>query len=542
MTDANSERLKILLVEDDVSYAFLIEEYLKDSTDTEFVITHVTSLHQAMATLEKDDHQLVLLDLGLPDSFGMDTLISVRKKYQDIPVVVLTGNDDEATGRMALREGAQDYLIKTDPGISYLDRSLKYAIERMYAEKERRLAEDLKNRLDAQKAVTQELERLNMMKDEFIETVTHELRTPLTVLNSSIESLIDGTLGSVNEGQQAFLEMMGRNIHRLVRFSTNVLTLSKFDSTAFSKELQPFQLDTTLSSELEMMQAKAEQQGHHLSFNELKPVHAFGDADGMCQIVTNLVNNAIMHTPEGTKIKVSSMFLDEHTVRICVEDDGVGIDEEKLEMIFERFSQVDREPGPGYKGIGLGLAVCKGLVAMMGGQISVESAKGTGTRFLVDLPTTLLKRGMGFGNVAEFMGVITLDQIRQAVHQQKEIGEGSPIGEICISMGFLSSEARDRVLQVQSDIFSTPHPLYGVNKNESLLGSLGVRLGYIDEEQLHEALRLQQERSEAGESCKLGDVLVDKEYLLPSALDSLVAMQGELAISAREIKMAAANK
>lgn len=132
--------MKILLVEDDAGDAFLIREMLLDQKgiETDFSLEHVASLAAAWEYLDKGKPDAVLLDLGLPDSWGMDTLRELVRKSPDVPIVVLTGLSDEAAGLEALHEGAQDYLVKGQAEAGLLKRSIRYAIERERAEGELR--------------------------------------------------------------------------------------------------------------------------------------------------------------------------------------------------------------------------------------------------------------------------------------------------------------------------------------------------------------------------------------------------------------------
>ena len=127
--------IRALVIEDNPADAMLLEDILRRILDARFEITHVETLADALASLSVASYDIVLLDLGLPDSQGPETITALRKSQPGIPIVVLTGLDDEAMGISAVQLGAQDYLVKGNFAPSLLRRSIRYAIERKRAEK-----------------------------------------------------------------------------------------------------------------------------------------------------------------------------------------------------------------------------------------------------------------------------------------------------------------------------------------------------------------------------------------------------------------------
>ena len=125
-----SEIVRVLLVEDNLGDARLIYEGLEEALPGQFQLTHVKRLSEALEYLWKETCNVVLLDLGLPDSHGIDTLVLTRAQAPNVPIVVLTGFQDESLGAQALKEGSQDYLVKGQVDSKLLARSLHYAIAR----------------------------------------------------------------------------------------------------------------------------------------------------------------------------------------------------------------------------------------------------------------------------------------------------------------------------------------------------------------------------------------------------------------------------
>lgn len=144
----DSEIIKALLVEDNPGDARLLWETLKEATATRVNLMHVRRFSQALERLREETYDVILLDLGLPDSHGLNAIVQTREQAPEVAIVVLTGLEDEAIVLEALRQGAQDYLAKTQIDPHLLVRSMRYAMERKRAEEQiRRLNEELEQRV-----------------------------------------------------------------------------------------------------------------------------------------------------------------------------------------------------------------------------------------------------------------------------------------------------------------------------------------------------------------------------------------------------------
>jgi PAS domain S-box-containing protein len=251
---------------------------------------------------------------------------------------------------------------------------------------ERKKAEETLRKLEAEKLVVKELKELDRMKNEFVETITHELRTPMTPLRSTLEMFLDGTLGDITPQQKEYVEMMSRNVERLSRFATDILSLSRLDSGAYALRPQEMSVFSVVRPAIELLKKRAEKKNISLSLVVRTEIFAFADPDAVSEVVTNLVNNAIVHCPEGTQVVISSRMVDENFIEVSVADNGLGIPEGMIDKIFDRFFQAKRTRGPGYKGAGVGLTISRALVEKMGGKISVESEPGKGSLFRFTLP------------------------------------------------------------------------------------------------------------------------------------------------------------
>jgi|GEM_PF-5159711 len=391
---------------------------------------------------------------------------------------------------------------------------------------ERRRVEELNRLLEAEKMVSDKMRELDHLKNGFVQTVTHELRTPVTILRSAIDQLVGGSLGEFSAAQKEFMEMMQRNISRLTRFATDVLALSSLDTGIYAINARPINIAETLKPELELIRAKAESRNISIHYEDSSKIYAFADADAVCQIIINLVNNAIMHNPEGTKVQILSHYVDNNYIEIEVKDDGKGIPEEEFDRIFDRFYQVSRKSGAGYKGIGLGLSVCKELVERMGGKIWVEKGLRKGVSFKFYLPTILLKEGVVFGRLAVAMGYLRSEQVSEIGKMQMSGAEQERIGDLFVKMGYLEEKERDEILAVQKELLSKPHPGHSEQVlGDSLIGLMSLKGGYINKDQLSGCLRYQQQQAEGGRRIKLGEAMCEMGLIKPEILTRLLSMQ-----------------
>jgi signal transduction histidine kinase len=228
------------------------------------------------------------------------------------------------------------------------------------------------------------LQELDRMKDRFVSTVSHELRTPLTSMIGYLELTLDEEAGELNEEQKQFLGIVSRNCTRLNRLIDDILFMSRVDAGRLSLDPGWVALPVVAWTAVESAQAAADRKGVRIRFSangERAPLWA--DATRLGQMFDNLISNAIKFTPEGGDVDVQ-VAKREEILHVEVADNGVGIPEDEVGRLFERFFRAST--GSTVQGTGLGLSIVKSIVDVHGGTISVESELGVGTRFLVDLP------------------------------------------------------------------------------------------------------------------------------------------------------------
>jgi PAS domain S-box-containing protein len=225
---------------------------------------------------------------------------------------------------------------------------------------------------------------IEQLKSEFVSTVSHELRTPLTSIRGALGLLSSGLLGPIAEKGQRMLEIAVSNTDRLVRLINDILDLERMESGKVELVRGPVDANAVMVQALEGVQSMADQAGVRLVIVPATGA-LWGDSDRIIQTLTNLLGNAIKFSPPDTTVTLSGAAREADFV-FSVADQGRGVPEQKLETIFERFSQVDASDSRDKGGSGLGLAICQSIVHAHGGRIWAEKNDPAGSRFQFTIP------------------------------------------------------------------------------------------------------------------------------------------------------------
>lgn len=228
---------------------------------------------------------------------------------------------------------------------------------------------------------------LEKSRREFIATVSHELGTPLTGIKGAAETIINNT-DMPNDVKSHFLGMIIGESDRMTRLVKDLLVLSRLDNNRMMWKLSEFSLISLLQKCCDLLTPEAQSLGHKISLNieENITANVLADKERVEQIFINITQNALKYTPENGDIKVSLRKKDEESFEIKVSDNGMGIPNDDLPHIFERFYRVDKARSSDRGGTGLGLAIAKEIVLGHGGDISIDSKLGDGTTVTVILP------------------------------------------------------------------------------------------------------------------------------------------------------------
>jgi signal transduction histidine kinase len=235
---------------------------------------------------------------------------------------------------------------------------------------------------------------LERAKTAFVSDVSHELRTPLTTIQSAV-GLLERARERLDPLEHRALELADGELKRIRGMVEELLTLAQMDSWQYQLEVGPTDLGRIVQTAIESVKSKAERFGIEIRFDDADEHRCVCDAQKLYQVFLNLLDNAIKYSEAGARVDIT---IEESVSSLTVEvrDTGVGIPEEELGQLFERFYRVDKDRSRTTGGSGLGLAISKQIVEMHGGDISVESEVGVGSTFKVRIPKTPLSRSASY--------------------------------------------------------------------------------------------------------------------------------------------------
>jgi signal transduction histidine kinase len=228
-----------------------------------------------------------------------------------------------------------------------------------------------------------ELEKMTFLKDEFFTIISHELRTPLTIIYSSIQLAYHIYNKDITSSIHRTLTRINQNCSRLLKLTNNILDISKAEAGFLTNNPVSFDIVYTTEFIVTSVNFYAKSKEIDLIFDTNEEEAAvFLDKDKYEKILLNLLSNAVKFTSVGKQILVT-LIIEEDTLKLSIKDEGVGIPENKLESIFDRFAQVNNSLTRRAEGTGLGLSLVKKLVELMGGNIKVESVEEEGSEFIL---------------------------------------------------------------------------------------------------------------------------------------------------------------
>lgn len=363
---ASKPPVRLLLVEDNPDDADILTAMLDEATSGGFSVTNAESLAECLSLLQAPGRggsfDLVLLDLSLPDSVGLETLRQVLSAAGRVPVVLLTGMDDEALGVEALYAGAQDYLVKGRIEVTGIMRAIRYAIER---------------------------KRIEEYKDDLLSLISHELRTPMHQIVGNATLLKSELVGPLNDRQRHHLDLLLAGAERMGELIEELLDNALIRSGRVELSPTPVEYADVVGEAVGLIRNRAEMAGVGLDVRIEGSISLRIDARRMVQVLSNLLTNAIKFTPRGGQISIRARQ-EPGGLLTEVIDTGVGLQPEVAARVFDRFYQADMTASRPAGGIGLGLAMSKAVVEAHGGTIGVESQPGSGSTFWFLLPSERL--------------------------------------------------------------------------------------------------------------------------------------------------------
>lgn len=381
--------------------------YIEDNLDNQRLVQRILDARGYQILVAKDGPSglaaaresmpaLILVDINIPGLDGYETTTRLRSlpHLRDVPIIALTADSRLGVRERSLVAGCAGYITKPidprrlheqiqefiDGKRELVPSAVETSILREYNDK---LVERLERQVRDLSAANAELQELDRLKSNFLATLSHELRTPLTSILGYLELFERQTLGPLTDVQNQAIAVIARNSRSLSRLLNNLLYLQEIRSTQTRRV--PLDLSDVVQHAIIELQPSAQEAGVDLQATIAPAVMFSGDMTALFNAIRNLIDNAIKFNVRGGSARVT-LSHDGSRVLLKVEDTGIGIPAEALEKIFIPFYQVDDSLARSYTGAGLGLAITKYVAESFGGHVTVRSALGVGSTFMLILP------------------------------------------------------------------------------------------------------------------------------------------------------------
>ncbi|MFZ2197695.1 MAG: ATP-binding protein [Thermodesulfovibrionales bacterium] len=360
------EHIKVLLVEDNPEDAELVQRSMRKIRSASLKVQWSPNLSSALEKLASEPFDVVVTDLGLPESKGIKSFLTLHAYYPDIPIIVLTGLSDEELAVQTVRSGAQDYLVKGDISGDLLLKSLRHSIERQ------RLMTEIENKL-------REIRRLERERNNILSTYAHDISNIVTPTAWAIKMILSGKIQNMKEHLVTILDSLDTAVDLLTDFEQFAL----FENSVFRAEKDVFNIEAEVLKQIEETRLVAELKNIKVesSLPEKPLPVVLADKKMLPRVFANLLNNAIKYTDPGGTVSLSVQSTGKE-ILFQIQDSGIGIPETHTPFIFDAFYRVSKD----HKGSGLGLSIVKTIVEAHGGKIWVKSETDKGSIFSFTLP------------------------------------------------------------------------------------------------------------------------------------------------------------
>ena len=480
------DKVNILVVDDEPKNLLVLESVLDDPG---YRLIRAGSGQEALLALMADEFAVLVLDVRMPDMTGFELarLIKQRKKTARVPIIFLTAyfNEDQHVLE-GYDHGAVDYLHKplnvavlrskvaVFAELHRKNRALEIVNQALLKEvAERRLAEErlsdvnasldrrVTERTDALQASEAKLRDINQRKDEFLATLAHELRNPLAPVRSAVQLLLRKDLEAPKLVWA--LQMIERQVTAMSRMIDDLMNVSRINQGKLELRREQVRIRTILEDAIESARPLIDENQHHILLNfAAQDLMLNADAARLTQAFTNLLNNAAKYMESGGGITIDVQASHDAVV-VNVRDTGIGIAHDRLESIFELFSQEATALSRSRGGLGIGLSLTRQLVEMHSGSVVARSAGlGHGSEFEVKLPLAMQSAPTFTANtdvLAHDEPQTSLSQLRILVADDNEDASAA-FAALLEMMGHEVRQVHDGVAAVQAALEFSPHVVF----------------------------------------------------------------------------------
>lgn len=376
---------KILLVDDEPDAEDLFKQrFRRKIRQGELELFYANNGLAALQLLsEQPDVDVVITDINMPEMDGLTLLRKVKEQNLPVRIIVMSAYGDMGNIRAAMNSGAFDFITKP-VDFHDLELTLNKTLEEVQIIKEGRNA---KYQLVNAEEARDRAEQSRKFKEQFLANMSHEIRTPMNAVVGMTNLLLKTEL---NPQQHKYLKAIKQSADNLIVIINDILDLSKIEAGRLEFEAVDFSLAEAIEGVANTIMFKSDEKGLYLNteIDEAIAPILKGDPVRLNQILLNLAGNAVKFTESGgitIKVTLEGFDNDKAKIQFTVTDTGIGIPEDRLDAIFESFSQADSSTTRKFGGTGLGLTISKQLVELQGGHIGVNSTVGVGTTFYFQL-------------------------------------------------------------------------------------------------------------------------------------------------------------
>lgn len=350
-----------------------------------FGVETAVNLQEGLEQLQTGQFALVLLDVMLPDGRGIELLPAIHEQDSETIVIIITGYATVELAVEAIKRGAYDFISKPFTA-DLLLMTVNQGLEKRRLSLETKRLQTIEQEAAELARARAEAERLTEFKSQFTTLVAHELRAPIAGAQSLLRTMNRGLAGELNEKQRDILGRIEARLDMLLVLVNDLLELAASKTMAPDEPRTSLSLRDALQAVLDRFAVEAAQKQITLVCDEI-PENLIVEATptGLDRIFSNLIGNAIKYTPMGGRVGVATAVLS-NQVKLTITDSGIGIPAEDLPHIWDEFYRAQNAKQAGILGTGLGLSIVKQLVESFGGSITVDSVRGKGTNFTLNLP------------------------------------------------------------------------------------------------------------------------------------------------------------